>query len=155
MKITDIEVIGLRVPPIGEPCEWGEDAIIVKVHTDEGIVGIGETDSSPAVIRSFIETPHSHSTSMGLKEILLGENPLEIERLWNKMYSASNYIGRRGAGIHAMSAIDIALWDIAGQYYGVPVHMLLGGKYRDKIGLTAPLFPQTNRRTTLPLPKTF
>ncbi len=133
MKITDIEVIGLRVPPIDKPCEWGEDAIIVKIYTDAGIVGIGETDSSPTVIKAFIETPHSHSSSMGLKEILIGENPLEIERLWSKMYSASNYIGRRGAGIHAMSAIDIALWDIAGQYYGVPIYMLLGGKYRDKI----------------------
>lgn len=133
MKITDVEVIGLRVPPIDAPCEWGEDAVIVKVHTDSGIVGVGETDSSPAVVRAFIETPQSHSTSMGLREILMGENPLEIERLWNKMYSASNYIGRRGAGIHAMSAIDIALWDIAGQYYGVPVCTLLGGKYRDKI----------------------
>ena len=133
MKITNIEVIGLRVPPPGEPCEWGEDAVIVKVFTDAGITGVGETDSSPHVIRAFIETPHSHSTSMGLKEILIGENPLEIERLWNKMYSASNYIGRRGGGIHAMSAIDLALWDIAGQYYGVPVHTLLGGKYRDRI----------------------
>lgn len=133
MKIIDIEVIGLRVPPPGAPCEWGEDAVIVKIHTDAGITGVGEADSSPHVIRAFIETPHSHSTSMGLKEILIGEDPLEIERLWNKMYFASNYIGRRGAGIHAMSAIDLALWDIAGQYYGVPVYVLLGGKYRDKI----------------------
>lgn len=133
MKIVDVEVIGLRVPAAGKACEWGEDAVIVKVHTDGGIVGLGETDSSPHVVRAFIETPHSHSTAKGLKEILLGENPLEIERLWNKMYDASNYIGRRGGGIHAISAIDIALWDIAGQYYQVPVYALLGGKYRERI----------------------
>lgn len=133
MRITEIEVICLRVPASDQPCEWGEDAVIVKVHTDAGITGIGEADSSPAVIKACIETPHSNLYCYGLRELLLGENPLEIERLWNKMYWASNYVGRRGAGIHAISAIDIALWDIAGQFYGVPVHTLLGGKYREKI----------------------
>lgn len=155
MKITDIEVIGLRVPSIEELCEWGEDGVIIKIHTDVGITGIGESDSSPHVIRAFIETPHSHSSAMGLKEIILGENPLDIERLWNKMYNASNYIGRRGSGIHAISAIDIALWDIAGQYYEVPVHRLLGGKYRDKIkayGTFIPLDnPEENRAIAMEL----
>ena len=144
MKITNIEVIGLRVPSLDESCEWGEDAVIIKVYTDVGITGIGETDSSPHVIRALVETPHSHSSAMGLKEILIGEKRLEIERLWNKMYNASNYIGRRGSGIHAISAIDIALWDIAGQYYGVPVSTLLGGKYRDKIKAYGTFIPADN-----------
>lgn len=133
MKITDIEVIHLRVPRTDEVCTWGEDAVIVKVITDSGIVGIGEADSSPLVVKACIETPNSNLYCYGLKSLLIGENPLEIERLWNKMYWASNYMGRRGAGIHAISAIDIALWDIAGQFYNVPTHTLLGGKYRDKI----------------------
>ncbi|QZY54942.1 mandelate racemase/muconate lactonizing enzyme family protein [Crassaminicella profunda] len=133
MKITDVEVICLRVPEVNKRCVWGEDAVIVKIHTDEGITGVGETDSSPLVVKSIIETPNSNLACFGLKEILIGENPLEIERLWNKMYELSNYVGRRGAGIHAMSAIDIALWDIAGKYHNVPVHELLGGKHRDKI----------------------
>lgn len=133
IKITDVEVICLRVPGLNEECEWGEDAVIVRVHTNKGIVGVGESDSSPLVIKSLIETPNSNLYCYGLKDLLIGENPLEIQRLWDKMYWASNYVGRRGAGIHAMSAIDIALWDIAGQYYGVPVYMLLGGKYREKI----------------------
>ncbi len=133
MKITDVEVICLRIPPIGKRCVWGEDAVIVKVHTDEGIVGIGETDSSPLVIKSIIETPNSNLACFGLKEILIGEDPLEIEKLWIKMYEHSNYVGRRGAGIHAISAIDIALWDIKGKYLNKPVYELLGGKYRDRI----------------------
>lgn len=153
MKISDIEVIGLRIPKIDEDCQWGEDAVIVKVKTDVGITGIGETDSSPHVIKALIETPHSHSSSKGLKEILLGENPLEIERLWNKMYEESNYIGRRGAGIHAISAIDIALWDIAGQYYGVPVHTLLGGKYREKIKTYGTFIPVDKPEENGPLAK--
>lgn len=57
MRITEIEVICLRVPASDQPCEWGEDAVIVKVHTDVGITGIGEADSSPAVIKACIETP--------------------------------------------------------------------------------------------------
>lgn len=133
MKITDIEVICLRVPPIGTRCVWGEDAVVVKVYTDEGIVGIGETDSSPLVVKSVIETPNSNLACFGLKELLIGENPLDIERLWDKMYDFSNYLGRRGAGIHAMSAIDIALWDIKGKYLKKPVCEVIGEKYRDKI----------------------
>ncbi|MCC7048066.1 MAG: mandelate racemase/muconate lactonizing enzyme family protein [Alphaproteobacteria bacterium] len=133
MKITEIEAIWLRVPALAEPCAWGEDALIVRVHTDTGLVGIGEADSSPSVVKAVIEAPASHRTCQGLRQILLGENPLEIDRLWKKMYRQSEYMGRRGAGIHAISAIDIALWDIAGQHYGVPVHTLLGGKFRDRV----------------------
>jgi len=133
MKITDVEVICLRVPALNERCVWGEDAVIVRIHTDEGITGVGETDSSPLVIKSLIETPNSNLACFGLKELLIGENPLEIDRLWKKMYESSNYVGRRGAGIHAISAIDIALWDIAGKYHNVPVYELLGGKHRNTI----------------------
>lgn len=133
MKITDVKVICLRVPSKGERCTWGEDAVIVKVYTDKGLVGIGESDSSPLVVKGVIEAPGSNLYCYGLKEILIGENPLEIQKLYDKMYWSSNYLGRRGAGIHAISAIDIALWDIASQYYNVPIYMLLGGKYRDKI----------------------
>lgn len=133
MKISDVEVICLRIPELHEECEWGEDAVIVKVITDTGLVGIGESDTSPIVARAVIEAPGSNLYCYGLKSLLIGENPLEIQKLWDKMYWASNYLGRRGAGIHAMSAIDIALWDIASQYYQVPIHILLGGKYRDKI----------------------
>lgn len=133
MKITDVEVVCLRVPAPDAPCEWGEDAFLVKVHTDEGITGLGESDTSPAVAKAMIEAPESNLYSGGLRRIIVGENPLEIQKLWDKMYWQSNYNGRRGLGIHAMSAIDIALWDIASQFYETPIHVLLGGKYRDKI----------------------
>ena len=155
MKITDIEVIHLRVPGMNETCEWGEDALIVRVHTDEGITGLGEADSSPMVIKALIETPNSNLYCYGLKELLMGENPLEIARLWQKMYWSSNYVGRRGAGIHAISAIDIALWDIAAKYYGVPLHTLLGGKFRDRIRAYGTFIPadrpEDNRNIALGL----
>ncbi len=144
MKIVYIEVITLRVPPLDEVCEWGEDAFIVRVITDKGFIGIGESDTSPLVAKAVIEAPSSNLYCTGLRELLLGENPLEIQKLWDKMYWASNYLGRRGAGIHAMSAIDIALWDIASQYYQVPIHTLLGGKYREKIRAYGTFIPVKN-----------
>ena len=133
MKIVDVEVICLRIPPYHEECEWGEDAVIVRVITDTGLVGIGESDTSPLVVKAVIEAPGSNLYCYGLKSLLIGEDPLQIQKLWDKMYWSSNYLGRRGAGIHAISAVDIALWDIASQYYQVPIYTLLGGKYRDKI----------------------
>lgn len=133
MKITNVEAVCLRVPPMDASCEWGEDAFIVKVYTDEGIVGIGESDTSPLVAKAMIDAPESNLYCGGLKRLIVGENPLEVQKLWDKMYWTSNYNGRRGLGIHAISAVDIALWDIASQYYNVPIHILLGGKYRDKI----------------------
>lgn len=144
MKITNIEVLTLRVPPVDGPCEWGDDAVIVKVHTNTGLIGLGESDTSPMVAKAAILAPESNLYCSGLKRLLIGENPLEIQKLWDKMYWASNYMGRRGAGIHAISAIDIALWDIASQYYQVPIYMLLGGKYRDKIKAYGTFIPADN-----------
>jgi L-alanine-DL-glutamate epimerase-like enolase superfamily enzyme len=69
----------------------------------------------------------------GLASLIVGENPLETERLWYKMYRGSIYYGRRGVGLQAISAIDIAIWDIAGKFYGVPVHILLGAKWHTKV----------------------
>lgn len=144
MKITDVEVLYLRLPNLTIKGDGSQDAVIVRISTDEGIVGIGEADSSPLIIKAIIETPPSHSASIGLRDLLIGEDPLEIERLWEKMYRQSIYYGRRSVGVHAMSAIDIALWDIAGKYYGVPVYKLLGGSYRDKIPAYASvLMPDT------------
>lgn len=133
IKITEIEVIHLRVPAIDEACEWGEDGVLVKVHTNAGIVGVGESDSSPEMIIACIKASMSHGSSQGLERILIGENPLDIERLYTKMYNGTHYAGRRSTMIHAISAIDMALWDIAGKFYDVPVWQLLGGKFRNKI----------------------
>ena len=131
MRITKVEPICLRVPAWNEPCEWGDDAFLVRIHTDEGIVGIGESDTSPTVARAMIEAPESNLHCVGLERLLLGEDPMDIQGLWDKMYWQSSYVGRRGLGIHAISAVDIALWDIAGQYLGVPVWKLLGGACKD------------------------
>ena len=129
MRITDVEPIVLRLSQVDTTRADGtQDAFLVRVHTDEGIVGIGEADTSPYVARTIVEMPSSHSVARGLREVLVGEDPLHVDRLWQLMFHASDHYGRGGAALHVMSAIDIALWDIAGKVAGRPVSDLLGGR---------------------------
>ena len=112
MKITDIKVLPANA------------FLYVKVVTDEGLEGIGESGAWGFLnaCAEAIET---------FKTYLIGQDPLQIEHHWQYMYRCFHF---RGAAIMgAISAIDIALWDIAGKYLGVPVYQLLGGKCRDKI----------------------
>lgn len=135
MKITRIEAIELRLPDeeIHEAkFSSCQDAIIVRIHTDEGIVGIGDAYSSPHVVKALIEAPLSGASASGLGRLLIGLNPLDIRPI-NHMLQARNLrLGRRGIICHAIAAIDIALWDIAGKYYNKPVHQLLGGAFHKK-----------------------
>ncbi len=148
MKITGVETLYLRQPQVKEQCDSGQDALIVKVTTDAGITGIGEVDSSPLAAKGAIEGPYSHTTTTGLREVILGEDPLATEYLWHKMYRADIYAGRRGIGIHAMSGIDLALWDIKGKALGLPVWKLLGGGFHKKLRCYASsLFGATPKAT--------
>jgi L-rhamnonate dehydratase len=133
MKIVNVEALYLRQAQVKRQCDSGQDALIVKVTTDAGITGIGEVDSSPLAVKGVIEGPFSHTTAAGLREIVLGEDPFETEYLWHKMYRANIYAGRRGIGIHAISGIDMALWDIKGKVLGLPVWKLLGGGFHEKL----------------------
>jgi L-rhamnonate dehydratase len=146
MRITKVEAILLRPKaPIDTAIGDGsQDGLLVRIHTDEGITGLGEIDSSPSVAKAIIDAPPSHKICSGLAAILVGENPLEIGRLWQKMYKGSLYFGRRGAAIHAISGIEIALWDIAGKAAGKPIHALLGGARRSRIkAYASTLMPDT------------
>jgi L-rhamnonate dehydratase len=148
MRITDVEAIYVRLPEVKNQCDSGQDALIVKVHTDEGITGIGEVDSAPLAVQGMILGPYSHTTSSGLRHLLIGEDPFETERLWDKMYRENIYAGRFGIGIHAMSGIDIALWDIKGKKLGMPIWKLLGGGFRERVRCYASvLFGNTPEET--------
>jgi L-rhamnonate dehydratase len=129
LKITAVEALYLRLPQVKEQCDSGQDALIVKISTNAGITGIGEVDSAPMAAKAVIEGPFSHTTTTGLAHILIGEDPFQTEYLWAKMYRANIYAGRRGIGVHAMSGIDLALWDIKGKALGLPVWRLLGGGF--------------------------
>ncbi len=148
MKITDVEAIYLRLPDVREQSDSGQDVLIVRVHTDEGIVGIGEVDSAPLAVKGAIEGPFSHNVASGLKEIVLGEDPFETEKIWHKMYTRNIYGGRRGVGLHAMSGIDMALWDIKGKALGLPVWKLLGGGFHKRVrAYASSLFGATPHET--------
>ena len=147
MKIVDVEAIILRQPVIdGTIADGSQDDLIIRVHTDEGITGIGEVDSAPEVVKAVIEAPASHAIATGLRHVLLGQDPMDIEGLWERMYLASIYYGRRGAAVHAISGIDIALWDIKGKKLGKPVSELLGQKKRDKLRAYASLLMPNSER---------
>ena len=148
MKITDVEAIYLRLPQVKEQCDSGQDALIVRVSTDAGITGIGEVDSAPLAVKGAIEGPFSHTTAAGLRELVIGEDPFQTEYLWYKMYRKNTYGGRRGVGLHAMSGIDLALWDIKGKALGQPVWKLLGGGFHKRLrAYASSLFGRTPAET--------
>jgi L-alanine-DL-glutamate epimerase-like enolase superfamily enzyme len=131
VKIVDLETVYLSCP-LEEPLVYarGEarsrDIILVLVHTDVGLTGIGECHpaDAPLVITAVLEK--------GIKACILGEDPLFIERIWEKMYNNSLEYGRKGAAIIAMSGVDIALWDILGKMTNLPIYKLLGA-YQEKV----------------------
>jgi L-rhamnonate dehydratase len=130
MKITRVEALHLRLPEVNERCDGSQETLVVKVHTDAGVTGIGEVDSSSLVAKAIIEAPLSHKICRGLAECVLGGDPFEVERLIHRMYEGSIFFGRQGAVIQAMSGVEIALWDIVGKAVGRPVYQLLGGGFR-------------------------
>ena len=142
MKITDIQVVELRVPGWdGRNFDGSYDNCVIRVCTDEGLTGIGEVDSVPSVIKAIVEAGRSHTHAMGLKAVLLGEDAEDVERLWDKMYDWTSYYGRRGVVIHAISGVDIALWDLRGKALNEPVSRLLGARRRDRILAYGTVYP--------------
>src|SRR5882724_4393314 len=128
MKIDRVICQILRVESVQQKTASCQDVVLVRIRTDGGLEGIGEADASPEVIKAVIDAPFSHNIACGLREILLGENALETERLWRKMLRRTQYFGRASVTIAAMSAVDMALWDLKGKYFKQPIHRLLGGQ---------------------------
>ena len=145
MRISDI-VCHVLVQPAYDTAaaSSAQDDIVVEVHTDEGLVGIGETDVNPWIARACIEAPGTHNMGLGLREMLIGADPLDVEGLWERLYVGSAMNGRRGAVINAIGALDIALHDLRGKALGKPCHELLGGAVRDAIIPYASLQPETS-----------
>jgi L-rhamnonate dehydratase len=144
MRITGVEGIILRLPVRQAVADGTQDDLLIRIETDEGIVGYGEVDTSPEVGKAAIDAEMSHGTCYGLREVLIGMDPFDIEQIWEKMYRKTNYYGRLGAAMHAMSGVDMALWDILGKAASKPVHKLLGGSFCDDVRAYASmLMPET------------
>jgi L-alanine-DL-glutamate epimerase-like enolase superfamily enzyme len=128
MKIVDVDPVVLRLPEVDvSRADGTQDAFLVRVRTDEGFEGIGEADTSPYLARTVVEMPASHAIARGLRELLVGEDARDIDRLWRLMERGTSYYGPTGVALHALSAVDMALWDLAGKAADKPVHELLGG----------------------------
>ena len=134
MKITDLAVHVLGTD-LDEPFAFSQgwvhrrSATLVEVRTDEGITGWGEAFAQglepPAIAAAAID--------QALRPLVLGADPRETEVLWHRMYHMTRDYGRKGSVVAAISAVDMALWDIAGKARGEPVSALLGGAFRDSV----------------------
>jgi len=141
-KIAKLEIIPIASPDSSATdLDGTTDTVIVKISDEAGRFGIGEADAPPQVVKSFLEMPTAHLWSRNVSEILLGSDPLEAAALWERLYEGTFWPGRRGLGIHAISAIDIALYDLAGKQHGVPAYKLLGGARRGKLRPYCTIFP--------------
>jgi D-galactarolactone cycloisomerase len=134
MKITGVRTHVLR-SPLEQPFAFSQgwvrqrSATLVEVSTDAGLTGWGEA------FAQGLEPPEIAATVIdkALAPIVTGADPLETEVLWHRMYHLTRDYGRKGSVVAGISAIDIALWDIAGKHYGVPIYKLLGGAFRARV----------------------
>ena len=128
MKITDIKTFLMMAgsPALKQSTSWSKrNWCFVKGYTDEGITGLGEGSGWPRVVETAIND---------LKPIVIGEDPMNIERIWQKMLVSTMGAGMTGTpGSGSMNAIDMALWDIKGKALNTPLWYLLAGKVRAHI----------------------
>lgn len=141
MKIVAVDPILLRGEQTYVATQGGEEAVdngdwqlIVKITTDQGLVGWGDIETLASAAAAIIGGPGMSILGFkALGDLLIGEDPTDTTRIWNKLYIGSAYYGRRGIAIQCMSAIDNALWSIKAQAEGKPLAALLGGRKRDRI----------------------
>ena len=126
MKIARVEALHLRIPKVELKADGTQEVMLVRVTTDAGLVGHGEAVSNATVARAIVEAPRSMPFRHGLAATLAGADPLDPAARWQDMYEATRWYGRRGAVLHAMAAVDTALWDIVGQQRQRACHAVWG-----------------------------
>jgi len=138
MRITDVETFLLRCNidgPLGYSQGWFDtrSALIACVSTDEGISGVGEAFNpgigSPVVVKTIVDRLFG--------PLIVGRDPFDTEVLWQEMYNSTRDFGQKGVIVSAISALDIALWDIKGKGVNLPVYKLLGGEFRRNVAAYA------------------
>ena len=141
-KIARLEIIPIFSPGgSANDLDGTADTVIIKIFDEDGRYGFGEADAPPSAVKSFLEMPTAHLWSQNAGTILIGQDPLEIAAIWQKLYEGTFWPGRRGLGIHAISAIDIALHDLAGKQLGVPAYKLMGGARRERLKPYCTIYP--------------
>ncbi|MFA6108851.1 MAG: mandelate racemase/muconate lactonizing enzyme family protein [Candidatus Latescibacterota bacterium] len=133
MKITGVEALHLRLPEVREVADGTQDCLLVQVTTDAGITGLGEVVSCSYVARAVVEAPRSAPFRHGLARIVLGLDPEDPAAVMEAMVRGTAWFGPGGVARHAMSGIDLALWDIRGKAAGIPVRRLLDPRAVDQV----------------------
>ena len=140
--VARVEALVVSVPAEGNAfAEGSEETLLVRVTDEAGNYGIGESVCTPEVIKAMIDQETIHFWSQGIAHIVVGTDPLEARATYDRVYHGSFYHGRRGTLIQALSAVDMALYDLAGKQLGVPVYKLLGGARTERIRPYATLYP--------------
>jgi L-rhamnonate dehydratase len=149
-RVADVEAIPLRAAPV-DPADLdgSNETIVVRIVDEDGRAGIGETDAPIGAVRQLVLMDDLFAWSRGLRSALLGADPFEIAALHRRLYAETIYHGRRGLGIHALSAVDIALYDLVGKQLGRPAYQLLGGARRDAITPYGTIWPGGVKGRTL------
>ena len=152
MRITEVEPILLRgqqqyraTAGSEEASDSGDWQLLVRVATDEGLIGWADVETlAPAAVAIIAGQGMSVMGFRTLGDLLIGEDPREVERLWDKLYIGSAYYGRRGIAMQCISAIDNCLWSIRAQAAGVSLARLLGARRRDRVlAYASTLFRET------------
>lgn len=139
--IARVEALALRAPASDvADLDSSSETVVVKLTDEEGRVGIGEADAAATVVRELVLMDDVHAWSRGLASALTGRDPFPIRALHRELYETTIWHGRRGLGIHALSAVDIALNDLVGKQLGRPVFELLGGAVRESARPYATLY---------------
>ena len=139
--ISEVETIALRAEVDGEDFDSSSETLVVRITDAQGRTGIGEADAPAEAASKLVFMNDAHAWSRGLRSMLVGRDPFEREALWHELYEGTMWHGRRGLGIHVLSAVDVALHDLAGKQLGRPVYQLLGGKRRERLTPYATLWP--------------
>lgn len=147
VRIASVEALHLRLPQVEQKADGTQEVLLARVVTDTGLVGYGEAVSNSTVARAIIEAPRSAPFRHGLGVTLLGADPLDPSARWLDLYNASRWYGRRGAAIHAIAAVDTALWDIVGQYHAKPCHAVWGTRRQRVRAYASVLFLDTPKAT--------
>lgn len=127
MRITAVDSTILRLPEVRADGDGLQDVLVIEVRTDEGLTGLGEAHTMPTALKAVIDAPVSQWAVQGLAGLLVGQDATDIDAVWQRMWThCGSVLGGRGLVLHAMSGIDLALWDLAGKAAGRPVHELLG-----------------------------
>jgi L-rhamnonate dehydratase len=148
--IAKVEAIVLRAPS-SDPgdLDSSSETVVVRLTDEEGRQGIGEADAAASVVRELVLMDDVHAWSRGLAAVLTGRDPFQIRSLHAELYASTIWHGRRGLGIHALSAVDVALYDLVGKQLGRPVVDVMGGAVHEHAHPYATVYQGTVGSRTL------